>query len=364
MMKIMQVIFKQFRAEGGCLAYLIGDARTQKAILIDPRLDEMRQYEEFVAHRGLNVALVLDTHTHADHYSGSHLVAEEFGSKIAMGAKTSSKRPNILLKDGQTLEVGSALALRVLETPGHTPDSVSLILGADWGDAVFTGDTLFIGGSGRTDFPGADPAKQFESIHHVLESLEDSAFVLPGHDYSDLLFSTIREEKASNPHCRIQKKDDFIREKNTEALDAGGIISQIVNFNLSSSPTTNPRAGSHTACSSQCVKPNPNQKRAGIDTIQDALSAKGHASSLFVDVREPDEYALGHIPGFVNIPLGELLSHWRELSSANKVYVSCQSGNRSLVATRSLERLGLSTAIDLEGGLNAWKKSGLKITVP
>src|SRR5262245_26328448 len=115
----MRLVFKQVRAEGGCLSFIAGDAVTKKAVLIDPRADELDAYEEFLASRKLAVALVIDTHTHADHYSGSHLVAEKFRSPIAMGASTRSARASTKLKDGQSLEIASGLGLEVLETPGH-----------------------------------------------------------------------------------------------------------------------------------------------------------------------------------------------------------------------------------------------------
>ncbi|MBI3543373.1 MAG: MBL fold metallo-hydrolase [Deltaproteobacteria bacterium] len=178
----MNLVFRQIRAEGGCNSFILGDRASGTACLIDPRADHQETYEAYLAEQKLKATLVIDTHTHADHYSGSHLVAENFGARIAMGSSTQSARADIRLVDGQELEIGGELALRALATPGHTPDSVSLVLEGAWGRAAFTGDTLFIGGSGRTDFPGADASAQYDSIHSRLGALGDATWVLPAHD--------------------------------------------------------------------------------------------------------------------------------------------------------------------------------------
>src|SRR5207244_2762197 len=134
----------------------------------DPQLPLMADYREFIAAHGLKILYALDTHIHADHLSATHLFRSEFGSKIGMSAATRSERPDLKLEHGTRLKIG-ALELEMLATPGHTPDSASYVIrSAGLPAAVFTGDTLFIGGSGRTDFPGADPIAQFKSIHEVL----------------------------------------------------------------------------------------------------------------------------------------------------------------------------------------------------
>jgi glyoxylase-like metal-dependent hydrolase (beta-lactamase superfamily II) len=215
----MSLIFKQFRSEGGCMSFVLG--AEGKVCLIDPRADEIDNYENFLRARGYALTLVIDTHTHADHYSATHLVAKRFGVPIAMGTATRSARAQLRLKDGEVVEAAPGLGLRVLETPGHTPDSVSLLAEISEGQSlVFTGDTLFAGGSGRTDFPGANAALHYDSIHTKLGALGDETMVLPGHDYSSLLLTTIGHERRSNPHWLIPSRDEFVRLKAAEVLNS------------------------------------------------------------------------------------------------------------------------------------------------
>ena len=168
----MKILFKQIRSDGGCLSFILADRELGKACLIDPRADELPQYEEFLARNKLSPSIVIDTHTHADHYSGTHLLAKHFGAPIAMSAATRSARATVKLREGDFAEVSTGLALATIETPGHTPDSLSFVCKTPSAQFVFTGDTLFIGGSGRTDFPGASAEDQYESIFTKLGKLD------------------------------------------------------------------------------------------------------------------------------------------------------------------------------------------------
>ncbi|MBI3557242.1 MAG: MBL fold metallo-hydrolase [Deltaproteobacteria bacterium] len=354
----MGFIFKQVRAEGGCLSFIIGDQVSHRACIIDPRADQQDIYEEFLAARKLTATLVFDTHTHADHYSGSHLVAQNLGARIAMSASTKSARPDLKLVDGQIIEVGGGLAVRALATSGHTPDSMTFLVQGDWGQTAFTGDTLFIGGSGRTDFPGADPSAQFDSIHGKLGALPDSSWVLPGHDYSDLLFSTIGHEKRTNPHWLISSRDEFVRVKNAEALDSPGVLTQVVSFNLDAKPRSFPRGGAMTMCATVAVKPQSKVERLDAANFRQLLAEQRAKGAIFIDVREPEEFARFRIADTVNIPTSELLMHWKELKSASAVYFLCDRGSRSLVAAESVQRLGLDKVGDLAAGTSGWVATG------
>ena len=357
----MSLLFKQVRAEGGCLSFIIADSGSGKACIIDPRADQQDLYEDFLASRKLTATLVLDTHTHADHYSGSHLVAQNLGARIAMSAATQCARADLKLNDNQVVEVGGSLAIQALATPGHTPDSMTFLVQGDWGQAAFTGDTLFIGGSGRTDFPGADASAQGDSIHGKLGALADSCWVLPGHDYSDLLFSTIGHEKKTNAHWLLlerQGREEFIKMKNAEALESPGVLSQVVNFNLDAKPRSFPRSGAMTMCATVAVKPASRVDRADPAKFRQLLAEGRSKGALFVDVREADEFARFRIEGTVNIPVSELLLHWNELKSASAVYFMCDLGSRSLVAAESVQRLGLAQVGDLALGTSGWIAAG------
>ena len=354
------LIFKQFRSENGCNSFLVADLAAKSACIIDPRVDELDLLEAYVGAHSLSVDLVLDTHTHADHFSGTHLVAERFQAPIAMAHTTQSARAGILLRDGQEIGVGSSFGIKALATPGHTPDSMCFLLGGSWGGVVFTGDTLFIGGSGRTDFPQADAREQYNSIYKRLGSLDGKTWVLPGHDYSGLLFSTIEHEKRANPHWAFKSADDFVRMKEAEALESSGILQSIVDFNLNAKPLNRPRGGAHTMCATVCAETREPVSRKTVQELQTLLAEQ--TGALFVDVRETDEFARSRIEGMVNIPLGQLFFHWEELKKAQNVYFFCQRGNRSLFALQTARRLGFSNVQDIEGGILAWIAAGLPVS--
>jgi glyoxylase-like metal-dependent hydrolase (beta-lactamase superfamily II)/rhodanese-related sulfurtransferase len=355
----MGLVIRQFRAEQGCNALVLGDPGTRSACVIDPRVDDVDLYEEFLALRGLKAAYVIDTHTHADHYSGSHLVASHLGARVAMSEATRSARAALRLRDGETIELGPSLGLRVLATPGHTPDSVSLVATSGAETLVLTGDTLFIGGSGRTDFPGASPESQYDSIYKRLAALEGSTWVIPGHDYSGLLLSTIAEEKKTNPHWLFKSREEFVRAKNAEALECGAIVQTIVDFNLSATPPSRPRGGAHTACATVAAV-GPETARRTAAEVQDAISA-APGGTLVVDVREPDEFASSRLAGSVNIPLSEIFLHQTELRKAKSVVFLCEMGPRSQMAARTMARLGVADVADLQGGIRAWIAAGFPL---
>lgn len=357
----MALIFRQIRAEGGCNGFIIGDTTTARACIIDPRADQEDLYEEFLASRKLQPEFVIDSHTHADHFSGSHLVAANLGARIAMGKATNSARADLKLTNGQLIELSSDLSIETLETPGHTPDSISLVAKGSWGKIVFTGDTLFIGGSGRTDFPGADAGAQYDSIHGKLGALEDKTWVMPGHDYSDLLFSTIGHEKKTNPHWLIKSRDEFVKVKEQDALEAPGTLLNVVNFNLNAKPRNAPRAGAMTMCASACIRPTTPLSRKSAAEFRDLLEQSRGKAVLFLDVREPEEFSRGHIEGMDNLPLGDLVMRWRDLESADAVVLACDQGVRSRIAGETLMRLGLQNVIDLNGGFIAWVGAGFPV---
>lgn len=197
-------------------AYVLGDPETGRAALIDPAFDVP---EILAAARsgGFTVTHIINTHGHADHVSGNAEALRATGAKLCchrlearrmtglltgafarvIGGK-GSPRPDLLLEDGQTLSVG-ALEIAVIHTPGHTRGGICLLCGSD----LFTGDTLFVNGVGRTDLPGASEKDLADSILNKLFTLPDETLVWPGHDYGDTPTSTIGREKRENPFIRI-----------------------------------------------------------------------------------------------------------------------------------------------------------------
>jgi glyoxylase-like metal-dependent hydrolase (beta-lactamase superfamily II)/rhodanese-related sulfurtransferase len=354
---------KQFRNEG-CLSYVLWDPASRDAAVIDPVVDLMEDYRELVAARGLKIRYALDTHTHADHYSATHLFRAEYGAEIAMGASTQSARATVRLKDGDTLRIGS-FSIQAMDAPGHTPDT--LCYRAD--GSVFTGDTLFIGSSGRTDFPGADPGQLFDSLHARLGALPDATLVFPGHDYNDLLFSTIGTEKKHNPHLRMESRDEFSSMKKAEQLGSGAgneaEIRKRIEFNLSASPGAAPACGPGqvTRCGAPTDDSSQDNRASSIGVEKYWNKLQEHTEgTAFLDVREPEEFAEGHMPRVTNIPLSELGYHLAELSSRKRVYASCLSGRRSGMAAKTLAYLGLPDVVNVNGGFKAWSQAGLPVT--
>lgn len=354
---------KLFRAEC-CHSYLLMDRSERLGIMIDPVLELMEEYREFIAGHGLKISHVLDTHTHADHFSASAQIRDECGATVGMSRLTRSARPLLRLKHGDQVQA-SSLRVQVLETPGHTPDALSFHWFSPEGKslAVFTGDTLFIGSSGRTDFPGASPEEQYRSLHEVLGKLPDETLVCPGHDYNQRLFSTIGVEKARNPHYLIPSSSAFVELKNAESICSDSEeIRKRIDFNMTATPESGilkGTGGSATACG---VASSSGERIAeiSVEKYQAKLQA-GSPSMFYIDVREEDEFAEGHIPGTRNIPLSELGLHLSELQGASRIYLSCQSGRRSATAAKTLQYLGFGDVVNVSGGFGAWLHSGLKV---
>src|SRR5206468_767628 len=193
------MLFEQLRA-GGCLSYVAGCEKTCAGVIVDPALDLIDRYVALTVEKGLRVRYVIDSHTHADHFSAARDLARQLGARIVMHRRSAAPFADLRVDDGELLVVGD-LRLRVLHTPGHTDDSMCLVLP----DRVLTGDTLLIGATGRTDLPSGDPEALHESLFGKLLALDDGLLVFPAHDYKGRDSSTLGAEKASNP--RLQKKE-------------------------------------------------------------------------------------------------------------------------------------------------------------
>ena len=206
------MIFRELN-HGKCKTYLAISEKTGKTAIIDPLRDKVERYLAVLAYHGWRLELTIDTHTHADHRSGALELSELTGTPVAMHRLAPAPHVSIHVEDGQVLNVGDE-ELRVLRTPGHTPDSISLLAK----DRVFTGDVLFIHGTGRADFAGGDPGIQYDSIARKLFTLPDQTMVFPAHDYRGHTQSTIGEEKRSNPRLAGKSRDDYINLMNNLGL--------------------------------------------------------------------------------------------------------------------------------------------------
>lgn len=194
-----------FRSARGCLSYIIASVKGGESLLIDPSVEVGNEYESILSDKKLTLRYIVDTHTHADHIS-AYSSLEKTGARYCMHERAPSKRVHYRVRDEDTLSVGDVM-LRVLHTPGHAADSITLVLP----DAVFTADTLLVGGTGRTDLrEDSSSAELYESIWQKIIPLGDAVRVYPGHDYQGRVSSTIGDEKATNPRLALSR-DEFIR---------------------------------------------------------------------------------------------------------------------------------------------------------
>ena len=209
------MIFRQlFDRVSSTYTYLLAERQGGEALLIDPVLESTDQYVRLIEELDLKLVLAVDTHIHADHITALGALRDQTGCVSAMGSMTRANCVSAQFSEGEKLSVDN-LDLEVLYTPGHTDDSYSLLLP----DRVFTGDTLLIRGTGRTDFQNGDPAAQYDSLFGKLLKLPEKTLVYPAHDYNGMTVSTIGEEKRYNPRLQVSGKQAYIDQMNALELD-------------------------------------------------------------------------------------------------------------------------------------------------
>src|SRR5277367_4718994 len=199
------MIFRQlFDSVSGTYSYLIASRRGAEALIIDPVLEKVERYIQLLTELDLRLVKAVDTHLHADHITGLGALRDRTRCITVMGEQTKADVVSMRLSDGDRLTI-EGLALEAIYTPGHTDDSYSFIMP----DRVFTGDTLLIRGTGRTDFQNGDPRAQYQSIFNRLLRLPDETMVFPAHDYKGDTVSTIGEEKRYNPRLQVKSVDEY-----------------------------------------------------------------------------------------------------------------------------------------------------------
>ena len=341
------MIFEQI-ATGGCQSYLIGCEDRRVAAVIDPEISQVDRYLGLAARDGLRIRYAIDTHTHADHFSASRELSEQLS--IPVVASTLSPAPYVKLRldDGELLQVGG-LKIRAMLTPGHTRDSMCLTCD----DRVFTGDTLLIGGTGRTDLPTGSPGALHDSLFGKLLKLDGATTVFPAHDYKGRSSSTIATELAENP--RLQKRDlgEFVEMMNHLNLSAPTHLTEALRTNLSGGKTVQQLLAEAVAVV-PFVAMSDVAERTG----------KGDANFIVLDVREREAYAAGHIPGAKHLPRGQLeLRVDDELPNPTaRIVTCCEFGRISTLAAQTLRTLGFLHASALDGGMKAWREAGLPLT--
>ena len=338
------MLFEQIRA-GGCLSYLVGCDDSCAAMLVDPHLDQLDRYLAIATERGMRIHYVVETHTHADHFSAARQLAKQLGAHVVMHRLSAAPFADVRVDDGETLIVGK-LRVRVLYTPGHTEDAICLV----FEDRVLTGDTLLIGGTGRTDLPTGNPDALYDSLFNKLLLLPDAMKVYPAHDYKDRASSTIGAEKATNP--RLQKTDraEFV------ALMKGLDIK--MPDHLTEALRTN-RTGGKTVAQ-LLAEAGREISFMSIHEVAQRIS-RGSPDLVLLDVREKDAFNAGHLPGAMHLPRGQLeLRVDKEFPDPGvRILTYCQFGRVSTLAAATLRQMGYTRTVALDGGYNDWVAAGL-----
>ncbi len=198
-------LFEQFRVERGCLGYVVADPETRRAAIVDPELEMVDPILNYVFEHGLKPSYVVDTHTHADHFSVARELKAKTTAKIVMHEKAPASCVDIRVEDGDRLHLGD-LAIKFLHTPGHAKDLVSLMIPG----RLLTADALLIGSCGRTDLPNGNAVRQYHTLYYTYRALPDELLVYPGHDYQDREHSILGDEKESNPKMLFASEEEFV----------------------------------------------------------------------------------------------------------------------------------------------------------
>lgn len=204
------MIFRQlFHADTGTYTYLLGCDKTRESLIIDPVIDNLAHYLQLIKELDLKLTVAVDTHVHADHITALGALREQTGCISMMGEPARAACISKSFHDGDVIPFGT-LSVKALYTPGHTDDSYSFIYEAAHEQWVFTGDTLLIRGSGRTDFQNGNAHDQYQSIFNKLLTLPNDTRVYPAHDYKGWTVSTIGEEKRHNPRLQVKDENAYV----------------------------------------------------------------------------------------------------------------------------------------------------------
>jgi rhodanese-related sulfurtransferase/glyoxylase-like metal-dependent hydrolase (beta-lactamase superfamily II) len=349
--------FKQFYL--GCLAqasYMIGSKG--EAAVVDPRRD-VEEYLDEARAQGLEIKHVIETHLHADFVSGHRDLARRTGAKIYFGAKANAQFDHVQVNEGDEIAIGD-VTLRFLETPGHTPESLSVLVidraVSETPKAVLTGDTLFIGDVGRPDLLGAKMSAQelagmlYDSLHGKLLTLPDAVEVYPAHGAGSLCgrnissetSSTIGQQRQFNYALKPMPKDEFVRIMTTDLPEAPAYFARDVAIN---------REGARPL--EELSDPKP-LSPAEVDVL-----AKGGA--VVLDTRPSAEYGAGHVPGSLNIGLSGQFASWAGALIRPETPIVLVAGEEERVreARTRLARVGLENVAGyLDGGILEWDRAG------
>lgn len=340
------MIFRQlFDQVSGTYSYVLASRRGGEAMIIDPVLEKVDRYLQLMAELDLKLVKAVDTHLHADHITGLGALRDRTQCVTVMGEQSKVDVVSMRIGDGDRLTI-EGLKLDVIYTPGHTDDSYCFTMG----DRVFTGDTLLIRGTGRTDFQNGDAKAQYESIFNRLLRLPDETLVFPAHDYKGDTVSTIGEERRYNPRLQVKSVDEYVHLMANLGLSNPKMMDVAVPANMKQGLAQEAVAARGWALSAQ-----------------EAIQLAGDRSIALVDLRERTERERhGIIPGSLHAPYADLRENLaphgllNELASASArpLVFYCAFGERSAMAVQAAQDAGLGTARHVQGGIAAWREAG------
>src|SRR5882762_915634 len=340
------MIFRQlFEQVSGTYSYLLASRPGGEALIIDPVLEKVDRYLQLARELDLRLVKAVDTHLHADHITGLGALRDRTHCITVMGEQSQVDVVSMRIAEGDKLTI-EGISLDVLYTPGHTDDSYSFVMA----DRVFTGDTLLIRGTGRTDFQNGDARAQYDSIFNKLLRLPEETMVFPAHDYKGETVSTIGEEKRYNPRLQVRSVDEYVELMGKLNLPNPKLMDVVLPANM--------HVGLHQ----------DDLAKEGLSfTAREAVDSLGRPDILLVDLRENSERAKhGMLPGALHAPypsIDESLrpgGMLREVAAATgrRIVFFCAFGERSAMAVSAAKSAGLAKAAHIEGGIDAWKKAG------
>lgn len=344
------MLFRQiFDSGSGTYTYLLAARRGGEALLIDPVLEKVDQYLTLIRELDLRLVKAVDTHIHADHVTGLGALRDCTRCVTVMGRESGADVVAMRVRDGDAVDI-DGVSLEAIYTPGHTDESYSFRMA----DRVFTGDTLLIRGTGRTDFQNGDPRKQYDSIVNKLFRLPDETLVFPCHDYKGMTVSSIGEEKALNPRLKVRSVEEYVELMNNLKLP-------------------NPKMMDVAVPSNRAI--GLVQERGVAESwalrAEDAMEEAQKADVLLVDLREgPERFHDADIPGSVHAPYAALadflrsggLLSYEATRGGKRLLFYCSYGERSAMAVTQAREAGFARSYSIMGGVEAWLKAGGPVT--
>jgi sulfur dioxygenase len=341
------MIFHQlFDPVSSTYTYLLASRRGGEALIVDPVLEQVDSYLALTEQLDLRLVKAVDTHVHADHVTGLGKLRDLTRCITVMGEQSGVDVVSMRVREGDTIDI-EGVSLSAIYTPGHTDDSYSFYMKG----RVFTGDTLLIRGTGRTDFQNGDPEAQYDSLFNKLLRLPDMSLVYPAHDYKGETVTTIGEERLLNPRLQVQSRDEYVDLMNNLKLDNPKMMDVAIPANLS--------IGMH-------------QSR-GLDTsevwtaesVRRALE-RSAPDLVPIDLREEEERRReGVVPRSIHAPYPNLEAfirpesplHLPVFASGSPILFYCSYGERSALAVLTAKQMGVRNVCHLQGGIRAWKEA-------